>query len=451
MPDNPTAAATDVETWIATWSPNDDADDAVVDIARAAVATAKPRTRTEARNALRYAVTYLTHRHDHGETIAPEAAFASDAVDHYRRHDLTGATGTKAAVASHLKRLHPAVGFAGTTRTTNVDKRAVTRPAPRPVVEPVTGPNPAVATTIDSWAPTNMHPERWDRIAGVCRHAVTAANPTRPSRARDLLRSASYLAAFTDARHRPLRIDVVFAAATIEHFIAVYANGITTRSAATHASNLHALRDAVGLPLDVERRRYPVDRSGPYDSADIDDLYRQATHLPTEGRRRQATAALDVVFGAGATPTEAVAVRPADVATDADGNVTVTLADVTVPVLADHAATLAGAASAAAANGDRYLLGGRDGSRRNRFNQLFGANELGRWGIDVDSTRARYTWLVTAVNDPAYGTFADFVTVARLRSLTVLDQLLPHIISAAAATDIGTTTAGDCIDLEVAS
>lgn len=420
--------ATTIRAWTPASGPSHHDHDAAVAWVRQVVEAARPRVVREAEQALRYAFTYATHVVAAGETLTVDV-LTPDRVNHYRDEVLTGARGTRDATTSYLKRLHPDIGLAGTTRKTS-ERDASSDPA---CDEPATATEelaPGVDEAIDAFAPTRIAAVRWEETSELCRSAVRRAAPSRPSRARDLCRSAAYLAAWAHANHRAMRSEVVFAGATIEQFVAVLDRGLPARSAATHASNLHALREALGLPLDVERRTFPTsDPKSPYSGAEIDRVFDQARRVPTRARRRHVSAAIHLVLGAGATPADALTVEPDHITSPAPGRVCVDFADRRVEVLADYADGLLTAAEQAREHGDTYLLGGTNSRRRaTRFSQLFAARDSGHWAVDFDSTRGRTTFIVEAALDTArYPGVLALLDATGLETLNVVTDLLDVI------------------------
>lgn len=421
---------------IATWTPRSGSPTPhALEWVRATVAAAGPRDVHEARRALRYALAYAEHLVAAGTPLDAAAVFAPEQVDTYRTTAMIGAKGSRWAASSFLKRLHPDVGLAGTTR------HATDTDADEPADEPVrdtegaaaAGTAPAVVVVSDEvddviagYVPATLDPARWAIIADLVRTAVRRCAPARPGRARDLCRCVAYLAAWAHATRRPLRTDTILAASTIEAFIAVLDSGdVPARSTATFASNLHAVREAHGLPLDVERRRFPAaSPRGPYDTAEVDAFYATAAIAPRRARRRHLTAALDLILGAGAFPKDAAAATPDDVSVDGAGCTLVRFADRTVPVLDDHAQSLLDCADEARAAGDQWLIGGGVERRQNRLSELFGSPKSPQWAIPFEATRGRTTWLIAASLDPGrYGGPLEFLDHAGLACFTSLDRI----------------------------
>jgi hypothetical protein len=420
---------------IAGWRPADlpsGVDPDWVVFVRDAVAAAGPRSDTETRNALRWCAEYVTAALHSEMALNPATLFAADRVDAYRA-TLSAPTGTKDAMASILKRLHPSVGLAGTTRG-RASATATGQQTKSPVVVLPGGRRPTltveVVEAIDTFVPTLLAAELWAPIQTLVREAVRAVAPASVQRARTLCRDMAYLTAWLLCQHRMLAPAVILKAATIEEFLGVLlSNGRPPRSVASYASNLHAVREAHGLPLDVTRRAFQAaSPKAPYNMAEVDRFYEQVARIPSRGRRRNATAALNLMFGAGAFPAEAASVAPADVQRSPDGvKVALPGRDVPVTVLPAYADVVDAAAAAARAARERFLLGGSAMRRDNRLNQIFRGSGP-RWRVTVDSRRARATWLVEVVATPGlYPTLVDMFAATGLHSFQRIVELYDDI------------------------
>lgn len=437
---------------IAAWSPpGDNLDGTQQAFVRMVVAEAVPRTDKEARTVLSYCGDYVVWLTQSGHALDVGTVFAEEFVSTYRTQALARRPkGTADAICSHLRRLAPGVGLGGTTR------KLVQAPAPvvSALAEAPPALSAAVAETITSYRPTRVAEDRWAAVAPMVRQAVTAASPARAQRAEDLLRCCAYLAAWVESKHRPVRIDTVLDGATIEAFSAVLARaGVTKRSLATFSSNLHALREANGLPLLVERLQLGRARAkAPYEADEVDAIFRQAARIPTAARRRHAHAGLALSFGAGVKPGVCGWLPPESII-EQDGLVLVRsvhperwddrlaydedqLADAlgygaavpperarSVVVLDRYADVLLAVRKAAVDAGDRLLLGGTAQRRNGRFCQLMRPGRDSKWVVEVDSKRAQLTWLAEAAAPLA----AQLGGAAALRRLAFEHSVLDHI------------------------
>lgn len=413
----PTASATAaVEAHIARWDDAGPADVELIEFVQTAVRLAAPRSVAEARTCLNYCSKYARWQRSTGRHLAYDTAFNRADIDQFLAEALPEDTkrGTRDAMRSHLLRLAPGVGLAGTTRP-QLPKATLTL-----VPSPADPDADEIAATIAAWAPDRVAPEVWEQVADVVRHAVVAAAPERVGRAKDLMRAAAYLAGWVAHQNRPLRPDVVFSAATIEGFVALIAAEWPTRSAATVASNLHALREALGYPLDRARLEFPRSQAKlPYSSDEVAAIYARARVIPSSGRRRYVLSALDLVFGTGLTGATAGLVEPgwlldtpaglllripatagparrspARQALDADMGATAPpLREVLV--LDEHADRLTANRDRAVRAGDTYMLGGTTTRRSGRYSTLMAPSRT--FSVGADATRARLTWALAIV------------------------------------------------------
>jgi hypothetical protein len=241
------------------------------------------------------------------------------------------------------------------------------------------------------------------------------------------MRHGAYLAAWSSQQNRPLRIDAVFAADTIEAFIAFVDGEWESGSVRTVAANLHHLRQAAGQPLDIERRTFSRDApKTPYSSDEIARLYAQAASVPTAKRRRSVTAALDLILGAGISGADAGSVRPSDLVTN-DGRLYVTVQGGDerpgkMWVLDRHAESLEKLRQVAAANGDEYMLGGTVLRRDRRFFNVMNPDGE-RFGVPVDMTRARLSWTYEVGQALCAQLGSAYALRALLRAPRIIDLL----------------------------
>jgi hypothetical protein len=418
--DTASLCAATIDDWYSTAAPGNNE----VLFVRHAVRTAGPRHPKEATRALNYCYPYASWRTHNQLALDVANPFNDHDVNTYLTERFTGRpTGTVDAIRSNLRRLAPGIGFAGTTRTAT----HTTRPA-APTIEAIPA---TVEEAISSFTPQMVHSSMFAAVADVVRNAVRAAQPSTPNRACDLMRHASYLAAWAHAQQLPVREDTVFAALTIEDFIDVVNQVWPRSSVRTIAANLHHLRDAVGLPLDVTRRSFSKDEpKAPYTQSDVEGFYARAASIPSKKRREYVHVALDLIFGAGITAAAVGFVQPDDIIAAA-GTVSVRCAgpgdDPEVPLehirlLEPHALALARARFAANERGDNYMIGGSTSRRDRRCSSLFKPDN-DRFGIRIDMTRARLTWAYHAGKAMCENHGGVDVLRALLRNPTVIDAL----------------------------
>lgn len=389
-----------------------------VEATRQAVANAAPRNSAECNNALRWVGEYLEARFEQGLPLDDEQVWSEDNIDKF----LTVAyglapKGTRDAVKSHLRRTHPAVGYAGTTRRRNVTTASPVEPPEQPAQpavppadllrepehgegadEAVVGLPDRVLEVIGSYTAQRVAADRWDAVESYVRDAVTRIGPMTERHALTLMHHVTLLTAWTHHQAMPVRDDVVFDASNIETFLTqvLLSRSVEVRSVATYAANLHAARELLGLPLDVPRRQFPkAKRKEPYGEAEVAAVFAQVAALPRDERRRYVRAALNLLFGAGLLPGESGLVRPGDIRKEGL-LVLVTVDGREVAVLGDYADAVVSDRNAAVAAGEEWMLGG-GADRAGRFNDLMRARRSGRWAVEVDSTRARRTWALEMI------------------------------------------------------
>ncbi len=417
------AAAAKVAAWVPDATVGHDSTAEAVFV-RVAVGAAGPRNVKEAGKVLRWCYQYACWRTTAGRPLDAATAFNPDDIAKFVTAEYGQApVGSQAAVRSHLNRLAPGVGLAGTTR-----KGASThQPVRIEQATPIVSVPARIEEAIDSYAPERVDPERWAAVRDVVREAVRSAQPGTVKRGEDLMRHGAYLAAWSSQQDRPVRVDTIFATDTIEAFIAVVDAAWEPGSVRTVAANLHHLRQAAGQPLDVERRTFSRDSpKSPYSSGEIARLYAQAGCVPSAKRRRHVTAGLDLVLGAGISGAAAGSVRPSDLAT-VDGRLFVTLNNADagpgkLRVLDRYAESLETLQREAADQGEEYMLGGTVLRRDHRFfNVMNPAGE--RFGVPIDMTRARLSWTYEVGHAVCAQLGSTFALRALLRTPSIVDLL----------------------------
>lgn len=164
----------------------------------------------------------------------------------------------------------------------------------------------------------------------------------------------------------------------------------------------------------------------PYGEVEISGYLRLAACQRTEGRRMRATALVCLGAGAGIIAGELRHVRGRDVHQQA-GGVLVTVSGRRarqVPVLARYQQPLLAAADFA---GDRFIVGGREGQRRNLSDQLCAALSSDRSLPRLEPGRLRSTWLVVCARQIGLGAFMQ---AAGVRCSQRLGDLVSHLPAA---------------------
>lgn len=280
-----------------------------------------------------------------------------------------------------------------------------------------------------AFIPKLVSNERFARVESLVHETVDSCRPETPARARDLLRYATYLAAWCDSEYLPLRTDVVFHPETIENFVATLDNVVPARSAATIASTLRSMAKIVGPGGTAERHQHPGrEPKAPYRPHEVATLFDLAERSRSRKRRHDLAALLALGLGAGASGREAAQAKPADVHSE-DGQVTVTLRRLqtdgawrerTVELLPHYAERLASLAESA----DTYLLGGGQ-SRHSRVYDLCDHSRAGTWPVPLDAARLRATYLLTIASEP--NTALGLLERAGVISFEVFGDLLPYL------------------------
>jgi hypothetical protein len=161
----------------------------------------------------------------------------------------------------------------------------------------------------------------------------------------------------------------------------------------------------------------------PYTEGDVALLLMTAETQADATRRRRVLAMLHLGLGAGCGPNDLRYVHGTDVEQTASG-VVVHIGGPrprSVPVLAAHAEPLV---HLAATVGDGLLIGGKP-NRRAVTGEILAHLNTGHGAPDLDARRLRSTWLLRHL---VAGTRLDvLVAAAGLRSLTSLEDLLPHM------------------------
>jgi integrase len=271
------------------------------------------------------------------------------------------------------------------------------------------------------YAPGSLSAE----AAGFARGVVAAAGPESGARARALLFAAGRLAAFGERVGLELSREVLLSEAVIERLVLVGCGGLAPASVRTVRTNLRALARSIErypqpapTPLPRERAKTP------YSPVEIEGYLRLAQALSTERRRMRASALVCLGAGAGVIAGELRHVRGTDVVARA-GGVLVLISGRrarSVPVLPDYQQPLLAAASFA---GERFIVGGRQPSRRNITDELCRALSADRSLPRLESGRLRSTWLVSCAERIGLGAFMQAAGISCSQRLGDLTAQLP--------------------------
>ena len=186
--------------------------------------------------------------------------------------------------------------------TTPVQPPWTTVPAaPDTALTHLTGQLPAdVTARITSYQPCPQ-PGSWPRVADLVRVGLAGYLPVNPRVVERLARIVVAHVCACEARGAELTVPGVWAAAQVEHTLAVGANNWTPRSRATMAAPLRRISRhlvPVGQPLrPVQSRRH--DPQAPYDTDTVATLLEAVTTLDAPKWRGRASLLLALSVGAG--------------------------------------------------------------------------------------------------------------------------------------------------------
>lgn len=471
----------EVARRIGRWWPRDEPDDAqttaAVCVTRQIVANGNPDTAAKAGQALTHVWRYVRWRLDTTADVDitdPDSVLTADAVAAFLdADDGLGAlpAGSRTPARSFLNRLASGTGLNATrASTTKATDRQATATAPVDAAEiealglaqcrgvqlplpwaagrqsdPVLGPldatwpdlDPLVATALAGYVPDVLPENRASRIMPLVRAAVARTRPRHRPVMLATARPAAYLAAWTDTHRRPLRADVVFAAATLTEFLTLVADRLGPATAATYRTRLVATAEAVlpdqdlsGLPT------FPrVTAKQACTPTEVTAAFRWAKHRRTERTRRHSKALVTLAVAAGLDGSDSPWVRPDDVVpieagtgielwkpAGDSGELTHVR---TTFVLPQYETALQAVVDAAVEAGDPYLIGATSApSQQRRINSL--RPGTARNGSDtVDLTRLRNTWLLELVTGADLNIF-EVMDAAGLATLITVEDLLDH-------------------------
>lgn len=367
--------------------------------------------------------------------LDPTQVFTPEVLATYRTEALADLPqGTQHATISRLRRVGAAVDADLVQATV-----ACNRPTEPTAITEAQDRAQAAALdrTIETYAPEGLAPDRWGRVRPVVLEAVRAVQPATRQRAVVLLMRCAYLAAWVDSTDRALRRDVVFHPDTVEEFARALHEGMPRASAATTASTLRSISQALYPDLAPATWTHFGRRSARQDAYAPEELVAMAFQLTRERsavRRRHLGGLMWLVLGTGARDGEQNLVRlPEDVRRDGDGTVTVTLTRPAgqsagpgrhVVVLAPYADLLWEVVRDGLAHGDRWLLGGGS-SRANRASNLC-LETVGSWKPVLDVGRLRRTYLVSLMSAPH--TVPELLAAAGVTTLAALDPLVELVV-----------------------
>jgi len=278
------------------------------------------------------------------------------------------------------------------------------------------GDEDGVAGYIAAWRPASAQPQ----AAAFARQVVTAAEPARRERAKNLLWAAGKLAGWAIPLGLEPAPQVLLHPSVIERFTA-HSPGLSGPARRTLRTNLRFIARAVVPHLDPADAPLPREHAkAPYAPAEIDGFLALADAQPTAARAMRAAALVCLGAGAGLIRGDLREARGADVRRRSRG-VVVEVRGArprVVPVLARYHARLLEAAAFA---GQCLLTGGADPARGNITNPLT-ASLAGGTGLPrLDTSRLRATWLAETaalIGLPAFLRAAGIACCQRLGDIT---------------------------------
>lgn len=279
-----------------------------------------------------------------------------------------------------------------------------------------------VAERIASYTPSSIDPATWTAIRPLVIETVTAAAPPTPDRAQHLMLPAAKLVLWAISQGVAAERASVFTDTMVEEWArAQLAAGASRSSIATHRSQLRAL-----LP--------PTPPSGPtvgrgngpnpYNANEDLALRRAVTGQRTPVYRSTGCLLYGLARGAGLNAAAIRQTRRDDVTDHGDGGIEIQVDGRSLWVLDSHLDVIRLGLSTSTGTG--YLLGGRNGQRRNlaeyvdRFTVPDGTPRL-------NIGRCRSTWILDHIQrGTPIKVLADAVGT---KSLSQIEALLPHVDS----------------------
>lgn len=249
------------------------------------------------------------------------------------------------------------------------------------------------------FTPALLSADRFARVESLVRAATKTCVPTTSQRERDFVRYGAYLASWCDAEYLPLRLDVVFHPDTVERFVAVLGLSLPERSVATIASVLRTMSARLLPSLAPTSASHHAGRQPkpPYTAHEIDELFSLIERARSRKRRHDLSALLVLCLATGASGQEAALVSGRDLIATPSG-ITVSLRrrresggwrERKVSALAKWCDVL----ESLRVSPDDYMVGGGN-TRHSRVYDLCLCTREGRWPVELDTGRARSTYLV---------------------------------------------------------
>lgn len=332
--------------------------------------------------------------------------------------------------AEHLSKLKGRSGSAARSVLERVGRRSLaprsSSPQPRLAVVPPIGSRPPTLDVLADFTPRHLAPDRWTRVEPVVAEVVALGEPADARQARAWARPVSYLAAWLDQRHRPVRVDVILAPGTIAEFLSAIDGQVARRSVSSYASILYWLANAhrARLGLDpiasVERRTLGRARRATPAS---DEMVQRL--LTWADRRRgsmkwNARAVILASRGAGAGSRDLLRACCSDVER-IDGELVIKLGDPsrTVVVLDRFAEHLEEAATRSAEAGE-WLIGNCN-DRRLRLANLRNSASLERYDVRLDVAALQLAWRVEVAQILP---LAEYLAASGCSSWASLDRVI---------------------------
>ncbi|MCB1256754.1 MAG: hypothetical protein KDB26_06600 [Microthrixaceae bacterium] len=246
-----------------------------------------------------------------------------------------------------------------------------------------------VAERISSYTPSSIPGAQWALVRPLVMEVVTAAAPSTPERAKQLMLPAAKLTLWAIGQGVEMDRATVFTSTMVEEWArAQLAAGVSKRTVATHRSQLRAILPPSPSSAPKVGRG---DGPNPYSATEDLALRRAVVGQRTPVYRANGCLLYGLARGAGLNAAAVRQVRRDDVIDHCDGAIEVRVDGRSLWVLDSHVDVVRIGLSSSGSNG--YLVGGRDGNRHNiteyvdRFSVPAGTPHL-------NIGRCRNTWIL---------------------------------------------------------
>lgn len=284
-----------------------------------------------------------------------------------------------------------------------------------------------VARAIENYRPQGATEDVWDQIAAVVRGAVLRARPATVGSAYSYMRATAQFVAWCLAQEVPLKPELLYSEANIERYMATGTTNLGEHSVASYRAGLRRVGRAATNRAPWTPEPPPLGKrraSRPYTTVQMESYIEIAAHQRTATRKRAAAGLIGLLYGAGVSTSEMVAITGSDLV-HTSGSLMLNVPGPNprmVPVLPAVRPMLR---ELATLHPKGPLVSDRDPHERSMVAALTKLVHVPDYAPRLDVRRLRSTWLVTMLTSGLR--VSEVMALASIKSTARLNDILADI------------------------